>query len=462
MKQLILIITLFIALGTQAQDKTVFKRILDDYKCDKMSYTQLDKDLFELYLKNKESNSKLIKEVLKGVETLNVLQFDTNKKAKTVLNDLKKRYEVIGWTIFKESREAPRNFSILLKKKESNIKGIVYISAQGKHYTLLEFRGEHIDLSKISKLSKIMNIQGAEDLESIDNETVAINIVDDSKVVKIRGAATLKTGKQPLYIVDGKIATNMHDISPNNIKSLSILKDASAMALYGAMGSNGVIIVETKDFVKTPKNQIRESFPIINPKNQPIYILDGKRIDSIEDIDPSKVKSFKVLVPPVSTALYGSSAAYGAVVASTQPQKEKDNPMIIVDGYKLPSFAELDKLILESRKVRSMMVLKDAASCEAYGADPRKGVVILNTAEPVLQKGKIHKTNFSLVFFDRKVHVINLYDVKLPNFYINNKKVTVKEIRELDGKNIDNVKFLPVEEAFLNGFNGETIIIETK
>lgn len=51
---------------------------------------------------------------------------------------------------------------------------------------------------------------------------------------------------QPIYVIDGLITTGINNISPNDIASVSILKDASAAAIYGARASNGVIIITTK------------------------------------------------------------------------------------------------------------------------------------------------------------------------------------------------------------------------
>lgn len=66
--------------------------------------------------------------------------------------------------------------------------------------------------------------------------------------IKIRGAGSLTQSTAPLYVVDG-FASEYFDISTlnmNDIESINVLKDASAIAIYGARGANGVIIVETK------------------------------------------------------------------------------------------------------------------------------------------------------------------------------------------------------------------------
>ncbi len=63
--------------------------------------------------------------------------------------------------------------------------------------------------------------------------------------VRIRGVGTVN-GASPIYVVDGVIADDIDFLSPNDIEHIEVLKDASATAIYGARGANGVIIVTTK------------------------------------------------------------------------------------------------------------------------------------------------------------------------------------------------------------------------
>ncbi|WP_289042410.1 TonB-dependent receptor [uncultured Zobellia sp.] len=72
--------------------------------------------------------------------------------------------------------------------------------------------------------------------------------------VKIRGSGSLGAGNEPLYVVDGMpyssgLNQNLNPlvfINPNNIESITILKDASSTAIYGSRGANGVIMITTK------------------------------------------------------------------------------------------------------------------------------------------------------------------------------------------------------------------------
>lgn len=66
-------------------------------------------------------------------------------------------------------------------------------------------------------------------------------------VVRIRGFTTVNGSNSPLYVVDGvPYSGNISDISPTDIESISVLKDASASTLYGNRASNGVILIQTK------------------------------------------------------------------------------------------------------------------------------------------------------------------------------------------------------------------------
>jgi TonB-linked SusC/RagA family outer membrane protein len=64
--------------------------------------------------------------------------------------------------------------------------------------------------------------------------------------IRIRGISTITAGSEPLYIVDGVPTTSINEIDPTDIESISILKDASSAAIYGASGSNGVVLITTK------------------------------------------------------------------------------------------------------------------------------------------------------------------------------------------------------------------------
>jgi TonB-linked SusC/RagA family outer membrane protein len=64
-------------------------------------------------------------------------------------------------------------------------------------------------------------------------------------VVRIRGTGTLNNAN-PLYVIDGMISYDASFVNPQDVESIEVLKDASAAAIYGSRGSNGVILITTK------------------------------------------------------------------------------------------------------------------------------------------------------------------------------------------------------------------------
>ena len=98
---------------------------------------------------------------------------------------------------------------------------------------------------------------------------------DDNSEIFIRGLATTG-GNAPLIVVDGIIRDNINQIDPTIIESMSLLKDASAVAPYGLGGANGVILITTKQGkVGAPTLSFNTYYGIQNPTYLP-DLLDAK------------------------------------------------------------------------------------------------------------------------------------------------------------------------------------------
>lgn len=102
-------------------------------------------------------------------------------------------------------------------------------------------------LSKIPVTNVMQAIQGA-----VSNVTVsqASSIPGDAPSVQVRGKNSINATSEPYLVVDGiplsRTDGSINDINPNDIESVEILKDPSAVAIYGVNGSNGVILITTK------------------------------------------------------------------------------------------------------------------------------------------------------------------------------------------------------------------------
>jgi TonB-linked SusC/RagA family outer membrane protein len=88
----------------------------------------------------------------------------------------------------------------------------------------------------------------------------------------IRGISTFKGGANPLVIVDG-VERDFNSLDPEEIESFSVLKDASATAIYGVRGANGVIMITTKKGkVQTPKVSVTTEFALKQPTQLPNFV----------------------------------------------------------------------------------------------------------------------------------------------------------------------------------------------
>jgi len=96
-------------------------------------------------------------------------------------------------------------------------------------------------------------------------------------VVRLRGVGTFNDASV-LYVVDGVFTNEINFLSPNDIESMTVLKDASATALYGSRGANGVIVVTTKKGKMTADGKPRFQFDAeysIQRLPKKIDLLDG-------------------------------------------------------------------------------------------------------------------------------------------------------------------------------------------
>jgi len=98
------------------------------------------------------------------------------------------------------------------------------------------------DIQKLSTVSPMTALQGQTPGLSIIKNT---GQPGDGFKVNIRGMGTIGNS-QPLYVIDGVPGGNIDNMSPADIESIDVLKDAASAAIYGARGANGVILVTTK------------------------------------------------------------------------------------------------------------------------------------------------------------------------------------------------------------------------
>ncbi len=113
--------------------------------------------------------------------------------------------------------------------------------------------------------------------------------------IRIRGTGSIDAGRGPLFVIDGVIVENgdftqttetndvMSNINPNDIESISVLKDATATSLYGSRGSNGVILINTKSG-KAGKTQItvRSQYGVVRRNDGEFDMMNSDQVVDYE------------------------------------------------------------------------------------------------------------------------------------------------------------------------------------
>ncbi len=107
-------------------------------------------------------------------------------------------------------------------------------------------------ISSVSS-AELSSIQTSSVLGQAQGKLAGVDIIESngtpgsSQTIRIRGNRSITAGNDPLFVVDGiPTSQEINDFNPGDIESMEVLKDASAVAIYGSRGANGVILITTK------------------------------------------------------------------------------------------------------------------------------------------------------------------------------------------------------------------------
>ena len=151
--------------------------------------------------------------------------------------------------------------------------------------------------------------------------------------VRVRGIGSLGAGSDPLYVIDGfAVGTSVgQNLNPNDIESISILKDAASTAIYGARGSNGVVLITTKN-AKEGKVDVNLSldYGIQNvPSTRRVKMLNGVEFAQFKkDVFEDGIRYFQNREPTLEEVPIGfrypeqtkySTDWFGAIMHNNAP-----------------------------------------------------------------------------------------------------------------------------------------------
>lgn len=264
----------------------------------------------------------------------------------------------------------------------------------------------------------------------IKMKSKTFNIELDSKPSSSANAAQIqKEMDKALIMVDGKEITReeLKKISPDNIESVSVLKDISAVSLYGEKAKDGVIIIKLKNgassngnqkssTTQTFKVQSNAPFKFENPEGfgtQPLIVKDGVIVENqdVQNISPETIETITVLKDESATTMFGEKGKNGVILitmkkegATTQngttevkvvgyanDQKENKpnsvinirstgtsakgiHPLVVIDGV-IAENQNLDKIDPET--IETVHSLTGELATNKYGDKGKNGVVLI-------------------------------------------------------------------------------------
>ena len=190
-----------------------------------------------------------------------------------------------------------------------------------------------------------------------EKECVAQNSLEESGLrMNTAGTALdirLKTKEdKPLFLIDGKEASDIEHIDVEGIHSISVLKNQSAVKLYGEKAKNGVVLITTKAYAT--QHDIPE-------------LLQGEQV--LEQLQQQMEQVEQVLQQPEVKENLSALSKLGDIT---------DKPLILVDGKET---SDIENLSFED--IDSISVLKNQSAVKLYGEKAKNGVILITT-----KKGK--------------------------------------------------------------------------
>jgi TonB-dependent SusC/RagA subfamily outer membrane receptor len=261
-----------------------------------------------------------------------------------------------------------------------------------ENYLIDQEKGASIEVRDTTK--KVMIVQGYK--ISPEDTLIASKGNNKSVVIKMDAAGGTGNAQKPLFILDGEVISEsvMSVIDPNKIESINILKDASAVAVFGEKGKGGVVQITTK---KGGGYEVVKGRPLDNSRvlEERVLIvsdtvqLNGKTVfvksDNVADdavelkgktilLKSNNLKDVEFMAKGLSEADKKSGITFSGSPSGSTPG------LILIDGEKKTK-KELDALSPD--QIKSVQVLKGESVIKEYGPEAKDGVIKITTKKKV-------------------------------------------------------------------------------
>ncbi len=189
---------------------------------------------------------------VKGTNNSTVTDFDGNYSINASAGDVI-TFEHISYNSVEKIVEASNSIDVIMRSDNSTLDEVVVTGYAVR-------RKRQTTAYSVTTITTKEIITTPDISKTLAGKTSGVNITTTSGVagansnIVIRGTNSINSSSNPLYIIDGVLVENSNQISTTDIENISILKDASATALYGNRGANGIVIITTKKgLIENPK-----------------------------------------------------------------------------------------------------------------------------------------------------------------------------------------------------------------
>lgn len=188
--------------------------------------------------------------VVKGTTTGTITDIDGNYSIKVPANNSVLVFSYISFISQEVNIAGKTTINIVLKEDVTVLEDIVVVGYG------VQRKSDVVGSISVATSDQILQAPAFNALEGLKGKASGVTIFNttgnpmgndgDAQRVLIRGINSINTSTNPLYVVDGVQMSDIQFLNPNDIERMEVLKDASATAIYGARGANGVILVTTK------------------------------------------------------------------------------------------------------------------------------------------------------------------------------------------------------------------------
>ncbi|MCL9807902.1 SusC/RagA family TonB-linked outer membrane protein [Flavobacterium luminosum] len=160
-------------------------------------------------------------------------------------------FSFMGMSDVSKTVGASNDMNVTMKDESTKLNEVVvvgYSTTKKRDFvgSIKEVKSEQLSKKNVSSVT-----------QALAGEVAGVRVINTSGqpgtvgTVRVRGLGSVNGNRSPLYVVDGvPYSGRIESINPNDIASTSVLKDATATAIYGARGANGVILITTKNAKK--------------------------------------------------------------------------------------------------------------------------------------------------------------------------------------------------------------------